>query len=153
MGDYQGRVAPVDHARAMRRQPTPSERKLWFALRNWQVDGLKFRRQVLIGPYIADFFCPAARLVIEVDGATHAGSETDPRRDQWMRAQGLRVLRVWNNEVMGNLEGVLEIIRAAAREPLPPAPSRKGRGRRFARSSSPPPLAGGGRGEGPGSPA
>jgi very-short-patch-repair endonuclease len=118
----------------MRPEPTPPEQKLWYALRRRQVDGLKFRRQVPVGPFIADFYCPPARLVVEVDGATHSDSATDESRDAWMHAQGLRVLRVWNNDVMGNLEGVLAIIRAAAREPLPPtlvcfaAQARKGRG-------------------------
>jgi very-short-patch-repair endonuclease len=75
-----------------------------------------------------DFFCPSARLVVEVDGWTHAEPEVDRARDGWLRAQGLRVLRIWNNEVMANRGGVLEVIRAAARETPPPTPSRKGRG-------------------------
>ncbi|MDQ2804354.1 MAG: endonuclease domain-containing protein [Pseudomonadota bacterium] len=113
----------------MRRQPTSAEQTLWRALRNWQIDGLKFRRQVPIGPYIADFYCPRARLVVEVDGATHADPLTDAARNEWMRVRGLRVLRLWNNDVMGNLAGVLATILSAARQTLPPAPSRKGRGR------------------------
>ncbi|MBV9755441.1 MAG: endonuclease domain-containing protein [Alphaproteobacteria bacterium] len=117
----------------MRREPTPAERKLWSALRNWQVDGLKFRRQVPIGPYIADFFCPTARLIVEVDGDTHGKPNHDLRRDRWMHAQGLRVLRVWNNEVLSTLDGVLQHIRDAVRTaPLPPTPSRKGRGSKAA---------------------
>ena len=87
-----------------------------------------------IGPFIADFYCPRARLVVELDGATHSDSHTDASRDAWMRAQGLRVLHIWNNGVMGNLDRVLAIIREAGREPLPPtsvcfaAQARKGRG-------------------------
>ena len=78
---------------------------------------LQFRRQAPIGPYIADFFCPAARLVVEIDGATHTDSVADAARDRWMHAQGLVVLRFWGDDVAGNLEGVLERIRelAAAR--------------------------------------
>ena len=78
---------------------------------------LQFRRQAPIGPYIADFFCPAARLVVEIDGATHTDSVADAARDRWMHAQGLVVLRFRGDEVAGNLEGVLERIRelAAAR--------------------------------------
>ena len=119
----------LHHARAMRGQPTPAERKLWHALRNWQLDNLKVRRQVAIGRYVADFYCPPARLVIEVDGESHVDPSTDLIRDKWMRAQGLRVLHVWNDEVMTNLDGVLLLICDAAKAaPLPPAPSRKGRG-------------------------
>ena len=110
----------------MRREPTPPEQKLWFVLRRCQLDGLKFRRQVPIGPFIADFYCPPARLVVEVDGAAHSDSTTDATRDAWMLDQGLRVLRVWNNDVMGNLEGVLAVIRDAAREPLSPLPQGEG---------------------------
>ncbi len=114
----------------MRREPTPPERNLWRALRNGQLNGLKFRRQVVMGRYIADFYCSPARLVIEIDGATHVDNPDDLNRDAWMASQSLRVLRFWNNEVMGNLNGVLLVIQAAAGEPLPPAPSHKGRGRR-----------------------
>lgn len=112
----------------MRRQPTTAEALLWLGLRNRQIGGLKFRRQAPIGPFIADFFCPSARLVVEVDGITHAEPATDAGRDMWMREQGLRVLRVWHDDVMRNLEGVVESIRAIACEPLPLAPSPKGRG-------------------------
>jgi len=111
----------------MRRQPTTAEALLWLGLRNRQI-GLKFRRQAPIGPFIADFFCPSARLVVEVDGITHAESSTDAGRDAWMREQGLRVVRVWHDGVLRNLEGVVVAIRAAACEPLPLTPSRKGRG-------------------------
>jgi very-short-patch-repair endonuclease len=90
------------------------------------LNGLKFRRQVPIGPYIADFFCPAARLVIEVDGATHVDSPTDGRRDAWMQSQGLRILRVWNDEVIGNIEGVLQAIAVAATPPPDPLPQGEG---------------------------
>ena len=113
-----------DRARLLRRHATPAERALWQALRNWQLGGIRFRRQVPIGPYIADFFCPPAHLVVEVDGATHADSRTDPARDRWMAAQGLRVLRVWNNDVLGNMEGVLAVIREAAGPGMPRAPRR-----------------------------
>ncbi len=118
----------LDFARDMRRRPTRAERTLWYALRGRQIQGLKFRRQAPIGPFNADFFCPRACLIIEVDGSTHAGSTTDAGRDAWMRREGLRVLRFLDDEVISNLEGVLEAICAAARQPLPPTPSRKGRG-------------------------
>jgi len=112
----------------MRRQPTPGEALLWRALRRHQLGDLKFRRQVPIGPFIADFFCPTARLVVEIDGSTHDFTQTDTQRDAWMRAQGLRVLRIPQTDMMKNLEGVVQAILAAAEEPLPLTPSRKGRG-------------------------
>ena len=121
-------------ARAMRREPTAAETLLRLGLRNHQVGGLTpgldpgVRRQAPIGPFIADFFCASARLVVEVDGITHAESSTDAGRDAWMRKQGLRVLRFWHDDVMTNLEGVVGTIRVVACDPLPLAPSRKGRG-------------------------
>jgi very-short-patch-repair endonuclease len=115
-------------ARIMRREPTPAERVLWKALRDKHLHGLKFRRQVPLGPYIVDFYCSGARLVVEVNGVVHAESQTDPTRDEWLRAQGLHVLRFWNDEVLRNLDGVLTVIAETSRGPLPPAPSRKGRG-------------------------
>ena len=97
---------------------------MWQRLRAGQLYGLKFRRQVPIGPYIVDFFCPGVRLVVEIDGVTHVGATRDGIRDRWLEGEGYRVLRVWNNEVMGNLEGVLELIRQVARGENPsPQPS------------------------------
>jgi len=118
----------LTRARIMRREPTPAERVLWKALRDKQLHGLKFRRQVPLGPYIVDFYCSAARLVVEVDGVVHADSTTDLVRDEWLRAQGLYVLRFWNDEVLKDIDGVLIVIAGTSRGPLPPAPSRKGRG-------------------------
>jgi len=118
----------LTRARIMRHEPTPAERVLRRALRDKQLHRVKFRRQVPLGPYIVDFYCSAARLVVEVDGVVHADSTTDPVRDEWLRAQGLYVLRFWNDEVLKNLEGVLIVIAETTRGPLPPAPSRKGRG-------------------------
>jgi very-short-patch-repair endonuclease len=114
----------------MRRFPTPMESLLWHALRDRQLGGLKFRRQIVMGHYIADFYCASARLVVELDGITHVESDRDQRRDAWMQSQGVRVLRFWNNEVMGNLSGVLECILEAAARPLP-RPLPQGEGRRF----------------------
>ena len=104
----------VAAAGGLRRGMTAPERRLWGAVRGGQV-GVKLRRQVPIGRYVVDFFCPAARLIVEVDGATHVGRTSDAVRDGWLTAEGYRVLRVWNNEVMGNLEGVLQVILLASR--------------------------------------
>jgi len=92
---------------------TDAERSLWFALRDRRFEQFKFRRQVPVGPFIADFICFDARLVIEVDGGQHADSLRDRRRDQWFAANKFRVLRFWNNDVLGNLEGVSTLIAQA----------------------------------------
>jgi very-short-patch-repair endonuclease len=92
---------------------THAERKLWFALRDRRFVGFKFRRQVPIGRFIADFVCFEARLVIEVDGGQHADSVQDQFRDRWFAANRFRVLRFWNNEVLKNLEGVMTVLAEA----------------------------------------
>jgi len=113
-------------ARRLRREMTDAEHKLWQALRANRFRGVGFRRQAPLGPYIADFVCHALKLVIEVDGGQHSGSERDAARDAWMVREGYKVLRFWNNEVLGNLEGVLDRIgREVAAAPSPqPSPTR-----------------------------
>jgi very-short-patch-repair endonuclease len=109
---------------------TDAERRLWAALRGQQLAGLRFRRQVPIGPSIADFACHSARLVIEVDGGQHAEAAQaarDARRDAFITSQGYRVMRVWNTDVFDNLPGVLETIVAWARAPHPDPPPQGGR--------------------------
>ncbi|HEV8392443.1 MAG TPA: DUF559 domain-containing protein [Dongiaceae bacterium] len=102
-----------EHARSLRKNMTDAERSLWRYLRLRQLDGHKFRRQVRIGPYIADFACLNQLIVIEVDGGQHADARAyDARRDDYMRGQGFRVLRFWNNDVLSNVEGVWEAIAA-----------------------------------------
>jgi len=86
---------------------TDAERKLWFALKDRRFAAFKFRRQVPVGPYIADFLCFQARLIVEVDGGQHADSIRDVERDKWLARNEFRVLRFWNNDVLQNLEGVL----------------------------------------------
>jgi very-short-patch-repair endonuclease len=86
---------------------TDAERKLWFALRDRRFDNFKFRRQVSLGPFIADFVCFDARLVIEVDGGQHHGSAADKKRDQWFEANNFSVMRYWNHDVLKNTDGVL----------------------------------------------
>jgi len=118
-----------NRARALRHDATPAERKLWVALHNQQVEGLKFRRQFPLGPYLADFFCISAQLVIELEGASHIDSaEADARRGAWMRARGIRVLRFSNADVLANLEGVITAIREFVRTTPPPAPLPQGEG-------------------------
>jgi very-short-patch-repair endonuclease len=84
--------------------------KLWYALRNRQICGLKFVRQEPIGRYVCDFVCREKLVVIEVDGGQHAESKRDEVRDHYLAERGYRVLRYWNNDVLSNLQGVLESI-------------------------------------------
>jgi very-short-patch-repair endonuclease len=113
----------------MRDASTPAERKLWQALRKHQLDGLKFRRQMPLGPFIVDFYCASARLVVEVDGVSHIDVPGDENRDRCIQRHGAGVFRITNFDVLSNLEGVLAAIRQAASAP-PATPSRKGRGSR-----------------------
>ena len=115
-------------ARVLRARMTDAERKLWFALRDRRFANFKFRRQVPVGSFIADFICYAARLIVEVDGGQHADSSTDARRDAWFAANNFLVLRFWNNDVLSNLEGVLASI-IEALERRTPHPARASRGR------------------------
>jgi very-short-patch-repair endonuclease len=112
-------VPPPAHrqyARAMRRQMTDAEWMLWEALRDRRLEGFKFRRQVPVMGYILDFVCFEARLVVEVDGAQHAESTRDVRRDAILGAEGFLTLRFWNDNVLENADGVcvaiLEQLRA-----------------------------------------
>ena len=119
-------------AREMRRNPTEPEKRLWRNLSNGQIDGLKFRRQEVIGRYIADFMCPARSLIVEVDGDTHDEAK-DRLRDDVLGQFGFLVLRVTNHDVMSNAEGVLTAIAVAAagrtsRHNPHPNPSPEGEG-------------------------
>ncbi|OGI43336.1 MAG: hypothetical protein A2150_06745 [Candidatus Muproteobacteria bacterium RBG_16_64_11] len=109
-------------AKVLRRRLTDSERCLWTQLRAHRLARWKFKRQQPIGAYIVDFVCFRARLVIEVDGGQHLGSEADRVRGEWLEGQGFRVLRFWNNEVLTELPAVLEKI-AEALSPSPPLPA------------------------------
>ena len=107
-------------ARALRRAMTLPEVLLWQALRGGQVGGMRFRRQHPIGPYVLDFYCPAIRLAVEIDGAAHdipERADHDLRRDAWLAAQGIRVLRVLAADVLSEdrRESVLDTIAAAGR--------------------------------------
>lgn len=97
----------IERARRLRRDATPAEKKLWSVLRGSGLGGFKFRRQQRIGPFIADFACQSARLVIEIDGDSHASQiDYDARRTEFLKREGYRVLRFANGDVMENLEGL-----------------------------------------------
>ena len=114
-------------AKNLRRRLTDTERLLWTYLRSKQIEGLKFRRQEPIGKYIVDFVCHEKLIVIEVDGGQHsANNGEDMKRDKWFSEQGYKVLRFWNNEVLTNINGVLEVIRENCLSHPPLTPPIKG---------------------------
>jgi len=100
----------IERARSLRRAQTKPEFLLWKHLRDRQLGGFKFVRQEPIGPYYADFACRGRRLIVEVDGGQHLESTSDARRDNILGALGYRIIRVWNNDVLNNIEGVLEML-------------------------------------------
>ena len=112
----------TNRARRLRRDSTDAERKLWHRLRARTLAGFKFVRQEAIGPYVADFVCRECRLIVEVDGGQHATDPSDVARDSFLRHQGCRVLRFWNNDVIGNMAGVLETIATSLQEATAPHP-------------------------------
>lgn len=127
------RAEGKSRARRLRQSMTDAERKLWFALKDRRFAAFKFRRQVPVEQYVADFLCFEARVVIEVDGGQHSGSLSDAKRDAWFEQNHFRVIRFWNNDVLSNLAGVLERLQAelaltphpASREgSTPPSPAR-----------------------------
>jgi very-short-patch-repair endonuclease len=134
---------PTATARHLRANQTDVEKRLWSRLRNRGLLGLKFRRQVPLGEFVADFVCADHALVVELDGGQHASSEArDNRRTAWLEARGWRVIRFWNNEINENIEGVLQVIADACgidvdappstlhRRPHPdPLPEGEGEGR------------------------
>src|SRR5262245_15515606 len=130
-------VTPAaSRARTLRQSSTRAEVKLWKLLRARQFEHAKFRRQVPIGPYFADFLSYELRLVVEVDGGQHMDSDTDRPRDAWFNANGYRVLRFWTNDVLSNIEAVAELLsltinsspspqRAAMKTARRPSPARE----------------------------
>jgi very-short-patch-repair endonuclease len=108
--------SPLDFARALRNNPTRAEARLWTLLSRLRP---RFTRQLRLGPFVADFACRRARLIVEVDGSQHAESNRDERRTAALAADGWRVLRFWNSDVADNVDGVVEAIVAAVAVRLP----------------------------------
>jgi very-short-patch-repair endonuclease len=127
-------IAPPNQAlaRAMRKAPTEAEQKLWWHLRHrLAVSDIHFRRQVRLGRYIVDFASHKAKLVVEIDGSQHAEQvAADAKRTGFLQAEGYRVVRFWNNEVLTNIDGVLEAIQQALTATPTPDPSPQGGGER-----------------------
>lgn len=123
-------VPPNDFRRALRRRATPAEKRLWRVLRDRRLGGFKFRRQHPVAAYVLDFYCHAARLAIEIDGAVHddpvrAGYDAD--RTRALQRAGIRVIRFSNREVLEQVDVVAEAILYAARSPHPvPLPGGEG---------------------------
>ena len=111
-----------NRARQMRNNPTEPEKRLWRHLSNGQLEGHKFRRQQVVGWFIADFVCVPAKLIVEADGDTHEEA-VDRARDKTLAEQGYRTLRVTNHDVMSNVDGVLTVISEALRKAESPHPN------------------------------
>ncbi len=107
-------VMANESARQLRSNQTDAERKLWSKLRELRTEGFHFRRQAPVGKYIADFACHSANIVIECDGGQHADGKImakDDERTAWLESQGYKVLRFWNNDILLNIAGVMQVIR------------------------------------------
>ncbi len=112
--DMEKRREETTLARGLRKRQTDAERALWNKLRSKQIEGVKFRRQQPIGPYIVDFVSLERKLIIEIDGGQHNERkvrEKDQEREEWLKEKGYQTLRFWNNDVLTNIEGVLERIK------------------------------------------
>jgi len=106
-------------AKKLRINSTDTEKYLWKYLRGRQFEGIKFRRQHPIGKYVVDFINLEREIIIEVDGGQHLENKKDKLRDRWLKEQGYEVLRFWDNEVLTNVEGVLEVIKEKILSPSP----------------------------------
>ncbi|WP_084580777.1 endonuclease domain-containing protein [Sphingomonas azotifigens] len=119
-------MEPGTHARHMRNNPTDAELALWQALSARKVGGVRFNRQVKVPPYVCDFVARSLKLVVEVDGGQHAvNAADDVQRTRYLEAKGYRVLRFWNNDVLGNLDGVVAEIERVIETMATARPSRQ----------------------------
>jgi len=124
-----GYKRPTARSRELRLNATPAERVLWAQLSARKIAGVRFNRQFPIGPFICDFVSRSAKLIIEVDGGQHAVDvEKDQSRTTYLEAQGYRVIRFWNNDVLERIDGVVSEIDVALETWPPPTPPASGRG-------------------------
>ena len=145
----------IMRARQLRQSMTDAEQRLWGALKQDQMLGFRFRRQQTLGPYIVDFVCLRALLVIECDGGQHLDSARDQKRDAWLRDEGFTVMRFWNDQVLHETNAVLQVIfdwlNRGAGTPTPTLPPEGGGSSRTAPASTlPSPFWGEGQGGGTG---
>ena len=119
------------HAARLRSEQTDVERAFWLKVRDRRLDGFKFRRQATIGPYVADFLCVEAKLIVELDGGQHS-DEVDAKRTAFLEGQGYRVVRFWNGDVAANIEGVLmtvlDALHQRSKTLTQPSPAKAGEG-------------------------
>ena len=109
-------------SRSLRRSSTRAELTLWRQLRDRQLGGFKFVRQEPVGPYYPDFVCRERHLIVEVDGGQHAESAADHERDALLTGFGYRVIRIWNNQIFENIDGVLQMLRSELENAPHPVP-------------------------------
>ena len=139
------RIHQLHFARRLRRDATEAERHLWKHLRRRSLNGHRFRQQHPIGPYVADFACLQARLIVELDGGQHVDEQSyDAQRDAFLKERGFRVLRFWDHEVMRGVESVLDAIAEALSEG-PPQPSAAPPARGSGKPAAAPPARGSGK--------
>ncbi len=120
---------PTERSRELRNNVTEAERRLWVKLSARQVLGTRFNRQFPIGLFICDFVSRGAKLIIEVDGGQHANQPfEDDKRTTFLESKGYRVIRFWNNEVLENIDGVIQMIERTLSDSPSPAPSREREG-------------------------
>jgi very-short-patch-repair endonuclease len=123
-GHTNEKIRAEDHPRALRNAPADVESRLWQRLRGRQIENCKFRRQHPFGDYILDFVCLERKIVVELDGGQHVhASDYDGKRSRFLEQAGYVVLRFWNNEILENMEGVLEVILRALRDKADPIPT------------------------------
>jgi very-short-patch-repair endonuclease len=127
MVKYERPPLATSRARTMRREMTDAERKLWFLLRSRRLNGVKFRRQAPVGPFIADFVCFSHKLIVEADGGQHYEANKDDERDRWLMGEGYRVVRYANNDILKNPEGVLTDLSTKLEMPPHPVSARSAR--------------------------
>lgn len=121
---------PTARSRELRRNMTPAERRLWSRIRARQLADTRFNTQFPVGPFICDFVSRGSKLIIEIDGGQHADRvKADARRTAYLKSKGYRVVRFWNNDVLENTHGVVEVIGQLLLDSPSPAPSRKREGR------------------------